>query len=391
MHCRKECSEMNRRDFLKVVMAGTTCALLGWEGMANAMQYSLSESFVFPEPVYRTLGRTGIKITIVSFGGGHTTEAEVMRIAFDHGVNYVDTARNYMGGKNEEIVGKALKGRRDKVYVGTKTKPSSNTKQAIFDDVETSLRALGTDYVDVILLHSVASKDRVFIPENREALMKLKEQGKVRFFGVSTHSHQADVLNALVDDPYRFFDVALVGYNFKSCTDVKEAIARAAQANIGIIAMKTQAGGYETEALGPISPHQAALKWVLQNENITAAVPGMTDMAKLREDIAVMGLKYGNVDRFILKSYGAAIRPFYCHLCGKCETTCPKGVQISTINRCLMYAEGYKNIELARASYGEIPASISAAVCLNCARCLTRCVNGINIPEKMERARNLLE
>jgi predicted aldo/keto reductase-like oxidoreductase len=381
---------MNRRDFFKFGMAGTACAFLGWEGLADAMQYASPESFVFPSPVYRTLGRTGMKITIVSFGGGHTAEAELMRIAFDHGVNYVDTARNYMGGKNEEIVAKALKGRRDKVYVGTKTKSFSKSKEDIIDDVETSLRALGTDYVDVIQLHSLTSKDRVFMPETREALLKLKEQGKVRFFGVSTHSHQADVLNALVDDRDMFFDMALVGYNFKSGTDVEEAIARAVQAKIGIIAMKTQAGGYATDALGPISPHQAALKWVLQNKNITSAVPGMTDMAKLREDIAVMGLKYGNVDRLILKSYGAAIQPFYCHLCGKCEAACPNGVRISTINRCLMYAEGYKNIDLARTSYGEIPKNLSAAACLNCSDCVARCVNGLNIPEKKERARKLL-
>ncbi len=265
MYRRKGCSGLNRRDFLKVGLVGTTSAILG---CADTMQYVSSGSFVFPTPVYRTLDRTGLKITIVSFGAMLTPEAEVMRIAFDHGVNYVDTARRYMGGKNEEIVGKALKGRRDKVYVATKT--TSETKKAIFWDVERSLWALETDYIDVLQLHNLTSKDRAFLPETREALMKLKEQGKVRFFGVTTHTNQADVLNALVDDSDRFFDMALVGYNFKSSTDVKEAVASAAQAKIGIIAMKTQAGGYETDALGPISPHQAALKCALQNEHITA-------------------------------------------------------------------------------------------------------------------------
>jgi len=390
MQLRKGCSEMNRRDFLKVGMAGTTTALLGWEGLADAMQDASSESFVFPAPVYRTLGRTGMKITIVSFGAGHTTEAELIRVAFDHGVNYVDTARFYMSGKNEEIVAKALKGRRDKVYVATKTLPWSESKEAIFNDVEESLRALQTDYVDVIQLHNLPGKDRAFIPEIREALVKLKEQGKVRFFGVSAHTNQIEVLNALVDDRDQFFDMAQVGYNFKSSMALKEAIARAAQAKIGIIAMKTQAGGYATDALGPISPHQAAIKWVLQNKNITAAIPSMLDLAQLREDVAVMGLKYGNVDRLILKSYGAAIKPFYCHLCGKCEVACPKSVRISDINRCLMYAEGYESMELARTSYGEIPASFSAAACLNCADCVARCVNGLSIPKKMERARKLL-
>jgi predicted aldo/keto reductase-like oxidoreductase len=266
----------------------------------------------------------------------------------------------------------------------------SQSKEAIFKDVETSLRTLETDYVDVIQLHSLIRKDRAFMPETREALVKLKEQGKVRFFGVSTHANQVEVLNALVDDRDQFFDMALVGHNFKSSMDLKEAIAKAAQAKIGIIAMKTQAGGYATDALGPISPHQAALKWVLQNRNITAAIPSMQDMAELRENLAVMGLKYGTVDRLILKSYGVAIRPFYCHLCGKCEAACPKGVQISTINRCLMYAEGYENIELARSTYNEIPANVSAAACFDCAVCVARCINGLDIPEKMKRARRLM-
>lgn len=381
---------MKRREFLRIGLMGTTSTLLGLEGLADAVQHVSTSPFVFPSPVYRTLGRTGMKITVVSFGAMLTPEAEVIKIAFEHGVNYVDTARRYMGGRNEEIVAQALKGRRDKVYVATKTQPASKSKEAIFKDVETSLRALNTDYIDVIQLHNLSSKDRIFIPETREALAKLKEQGKVRFFGVTTHTNQAEVLHALVDDPDRFFDMALVAYNFKSGDELKEAIARSAGAGIGIVAMKTQAGGYPTEALGPISAHQAALKWVLRDRNVAAAIPGMRNMAELREDIAVMGMKFGYLDGLILKRYGSAIRHQYCHLCAECEPTCPKNVAISSINRCLMYAEGYKNAELARATYGEIPPAFSASACTDCSICVARCVNGLNIPVKMAKARTLL-
>jgi predicted aldo/keto reductase-like oxidoreductase len=391
MHKGKGTTGINRRDFLKVGLAGTTSALLGWEGLADAMQYASAESFVFPAPVYRTLGRTGLKITIISFGAMLTPEPEVMKIAFDHGVNYVDTARRYMGGKNEEIVAKALKGNRDKVYVATKISPASTSKENIFKDVETSLKALETDYVDVIQLHNLTGReDRIFNPEIREALVRLKEQGKVRFFGVTTHKNEAEVLHALADDKDRFFDTALVKYNFKSDAQTKQAIARAAQANIGIIAMKTLAGGYATDVLGPFSPYQAAIKWVLQDQHITATIPGMRDLAQLREDIAVMGTRFGYLDNFILKRYGAAVQPYYCHLCGKCEATCPKGVAISTINRCLMYAEAYKSPVLARSTYHEIPSSLSASVCLDCSDCVARCINKLDIPVKMERARKLL-
>jgi len=387
----KRRDEMKRRDFLKIGLAGTAAAMLGGDVIAEAAQYYASaEPFVFPKPVYRTLGRTGLKITVVSFGAMLTPEPEVMKIAFDNGVNYVDTARRYMNGKNEEIVGNALKGRRDKVYVATKTKPSSKSKEDIIADVETSLRLLKTDYIDVIQLHNLESRERVFIAETREALLQLRQQGKVRFFGVTTHKNIAEVLDAVVQDKDRFFDVALVAYNFKSGKDVAEAIARAAKAGVGIVAMKTQAGGYSAEALGRISPHQAALKWALQNRNVTTAIPGMRDMSQLREDIAVMGMPFTSYDKRVLDRYNAAVQSYYCSFCGKCEPTCPYGVEISSINRSLMYAEGYKSKELALTTYREIPLSASASVCNACPVCVAQCVNGLNISAKMERAQKIL-
>jgi hypothetical protein len=381
---------MNRREFLKAGLVGTTATLIGTSDLAHALQYAAVEPFVFPTPVYRILGRTGMKISVVSFGAMLTPEAEVMEVAFDHGINYVDTARKYMGGKNEEIVGKALKGRRNKVYLATKIHPDSLSKAAIFKDVETSLKALETDYIDVLQLHNLTDGIRISNPEIREALMRLREQGKVRFFGVTTHTNQVQVLNALMEDKAGFFDTALVAYNFKSTNELKETIAKAAQQKMGIIAMKTQAGGYVTDTMGPISPHRAALKWVLQDKNITAAIPGMRDLTELREDVGAMSLKLSYFDELVLRRYGAAIRPYYCHFCGKCESSCPNGVAISTINRCIMYAEAYKNMELSRTTYSEVPAIASASTCLGCQTCVARCVNGLDIPAKMALARKIL-
>ena len=388
---RERCTGMNRREFLKVGVMGTTSAILTGNALSIAVQQcAAAEPFVFPSPVYRTLGRTGMKVSVVSFGAMLTPEPEVIRVALDHGVNYIDTARKYMDGKNEEIVGRAIKGRRDKLFVATKTKPTSKSKAEIIADVEASLKALGTDYIDVIQLHSLTDKERIFVAETREALTKLKQQGKVRFFGVTTHKNEEEVLNALVDDRDRFFDTALVAYNFKSRKEVAGAIERAAKANIGIIAMKTQAGGYETAALGTISPHQAALKWALQNPYVTAAIPGMKDLAQLREDIAVMGMPFKYADERILQRYSAAVQPYFCSMCAQCEGSCSAGVEISTVNRSLMYLEGYKNRELALATYSEIPLSASASACLDCSACTARCVNGLNIAGKMARARDML-
>jgi predicted aldo/keto reductase-like oxidoreductase len=391
MNRKRGSSGMNRREFLKVGLAGTTSAFIGGNALAGAVQYmASSEPFVFPAPAYRILGRTGLKITVVSYGAMLTPEPEVLEIAFDHGINYVDTARKYMDGKNEEIVGKALKGRRGRVYVATKTLPTSSSKQDIIRDVETSLTALEPDYIDLIQLHNLTDKERIFIPETRDALLTLRKQGKVRFFGVTTHKNQPEILNALVDDRERFFDTALVAYNFESSPAVGEAIERASRAGVGVIAMKTQAGGYKPEQLGSISPHQAALKWVLKDPHITMAIPGMKNLSHLKENIAVMGMPLEQADIRILQRYHAAVQPYYCDFCGACEDTCPKGVSISTINRALMYAEGYRNLELALSTYREIPQRANAAACLECPVCITTCVRGLNIAAQMERARNVM-
>ena len=383
----KDHNSINRRDFLKLGVLGATTAAVGLSGIGGISEGATLNAAI--QPVYRTLGKTGLKPTVVSFGAMLTPEHEVMRAAFDRGVNYVDTARRYMDGRNEEIVAKAIKGLRNKIYVATKTLPTSNTKKDIFNDVETSLSKLQIDYIDVIQLHNLKSKERAFVPEVREALAELRKQGKVRFLGVTTHTNQAEVLNALVDDPEKFFNMALVGYNFKSETEIKSAIARAVKAGIGIVAMKTQAGGYKTDAHGPISPHQAALKWVLQDSNVTCAIPGIKDMEMLKENISVMGMKLTRTDEQILKHYSEAIQPYYCHFCAKCEPTCQKNVAISIINRCLMYVEGYGSIELARSTYNEIQPDKSASACLNCPECVARCVNSVNITDRMHRAQTL--
>jgi uncharacterized protein len=378
---------MKRRDFLKLGIVGAASAAAGLSslsGISKAAQPDAGQG-----PVYRTLGRTGLKLTIVSFGAMLTPESEVMEAAFDRGINYVDTARRYMNGRNEEIVARALKGRRDKILVATKTQPGSSSKKDIFADVETSLSKLKTDHIDVIQLHNLETGNinRISNPETREALLELRKQGKVRFFGVTTHTGQTEVLNALVADPDKFFDTALVGYNFKSAPEIKGAIAKAANSGIGIIAMKTQAGGYKTDALGPLSPHQAALKWALQDKNVTAAIPGMKDMRMLEEDVSVMGMKLTAADTRILERYSLAVEGYYCHMCAGCEPTCPESVAISVVNRCLMYAESYGSMELARSTYREIPAGATASTCLGCDECVARCVHSVDIPSKMRKAR----
>ena len=374
---------MNRRDFLKIGAAGAAVASIGLSGVGSLLHAQAST-----EPVYRTLGRTGLKVTTLSFGAMLTPESEVIRAGLDMGINYVDTARRYLGGRSEGIVGRAVKGVRDKLYIATKTKPDSNTAEAIIKDVETSLGELGTDHIDVIQLHNLDEPKRAFIPEVREAYLKLRKEGKVRFFGVTTHTNQAEVIDALVNDPDKFFDTVLVGYNMKTDPSVKQAIARAKEAGLGIVAMKIQAAVRGVPEAPSISPEQAsaAFKWVLQDTNVSNVIAGMRTLEQIRNMFPVMGAKMTAADERRVERYSAAIDKEFCRLCAKCEPTCPNGVRISIVNRALMYAEAYREPALARETLREVP---SARLCATCTDCVARCVNGISIAEKMRRARNL--
>jgi predicted aldo/keto reductase-like oxidoreductase len=104
-----------------------------------------------------------------------------------------------------------------------------------------------------------------------------------------------------------------------------------------------------------------------------------------------MGMSFTYADLRRIDRYAEAIAPFYCSFCGTCEGGCPRGVEISTVNRALMYAEGgYHDISLARSTYAELPQTASASTCTYCEGCAARCINGLDIAAKMERARTVL-
>ena len=130
----------------------------------------------------------------------------------------------------------------------------------------------------------------------------------------------------------------------------------------------------------------ANLKWVLQDMNVATAIPGMRTVEQVAQMVPVMGMKLTRADERVLRNYAQAIAPYYCRLCGHCEGSCPNGVSISTINRALMYAEGYKEYALAKATFDEVS---KASLCSTCSECVARCLNGLNIAEKMDQARSL--
>jgi hypothetical protein len=241
--------------------------------------------------------------------------------------------------------------------------------------------------VDILHFHGVSTPADVNAHPVQEVLAEFKKQGKVRFTGVSTHSGQAEVLNAVAQGG--FYDVALVAVNFTMSdnTAVLDAIKKAAAKGVGLIAMKTQAGGRASE--DPIR-HTAALKWVLQNEAITTAVPGVTKYEHLDLDFPVASnLAFTPEERQFLGNKALQATLEFCQQCGECVPSCPHRVDVPTLMRTHMYAVEYGNTYQAQATLADVPRESGLDVCRTCATCRAACARTVNIPRKIRELKGL--
>jgi hypothetical protein len=255
--------------------------------------------------------------------------------------------------------------------------------------MEKILQRLHTDYLDVFLVHKTPDGECLSNEDLLVFLEKLKKRGIARFIGAACHDTRifADVAEQ-VSKP-NIFDVLLAWLDFQSPPEHIETLRRARKKDVGIIAMKTQAGGYEVTKGSSLSPHQAALKWVLNQDFVDCAVPGMKNIEQLVENVGVVGKKMGWSDRKTLHAYHNAIKHKYCIMCGKCLKTCGNSINITTINRTLMYCEGHRDFEKGRRAYLELSKRESGLSCMNCTSPTCKCANSIRIAERMKHAHAL--
>ena len=384
----------SRRSFLAAGLALPAAAL------ASTTTPSLLEQ-VKPGPAqtsaggltYRVLGKTGLKPTRVSFGCMITSDPSVVVRAADLGINYFDTARGYQSGNNERMLGAALKSRRKDVMISTKT--NAHARQDALRDIDTSLRELVTDYVDVWQLHDRRSASDLN-DDVLEAQQMAKKAGKVRFLGVSCHSGQPELIPAVIKKlPH--FDLIQTAYNFTLDPAMDTLVESAVKAGVGIVAMKVMAGGFRAVwpwqkgywALRREGAMLAALKWALRNPNVSNAIPSITDMEQLDENLRAMSVPFSDADQKILSAQLEYIRPLYCRMCGNCTGRCPQGIPVADVLRWLSYSEGYGEFQLARESFLSLPSRVRDVRCDSCTTCAIQCPNGVNVVERLRTAQEL--
>lgn len=341
---------------------------------------------------YRTLGKTGLKVSTVGFGCMITSDASVIRKAVDMGINYFDTARVYQDGNNEAFLGEALKGRRKDVIISSKS-PSRSQLEAT-RNLGLTLSALQTDYLDIWFLHGVSGAGELSAGV-LGALQSAKKSGKIRFAGVSTHSHQAAVIKDAIKSGV--IDVVLTAYNFAMEQKLTPLIDEAAKAGMGFVAMKVMAGGFQAPGYYPSSGELrrrfkrpgallAALKWAIANPSIGSAIPSMVDMEQLEENFKAMSEPFSEADVKILSAHLENIRPVYCRMCGRCDGQCPQGVEVQDVLRALAYAEGYGQPALGRQTFRGVAGT---GKCSACPTCTVGCPHGVEVAERMIRAQEL--
>ncbi|UCE73067.1 MAG: aldo/keto reductase [Methanomassiliicoccales archaeon] len=360
------------------------------------------------EIIYRTLGRTKLQIPIISFGVMNSDSPDLLKKALEMGIKHLDTAHVYLRGNSEKVIGEVLEetGMRKKVYIATKMRFARDREENIFlpkgnarepgatednfnNQLNTSLRRLRSDYVDILYVHSCYSQQMATFEPLMMALVKAKESGKARFIGISTHKNTSEVIRAAVDTGV--YDVIEVAYNFmmKDREEVKKAIQYATRKGLGIIAMKTQGGRHLSENRKDEINHKAALKWLLNDENVCTTIPGMTTFDQMKLNFSVMSdLSLTDEEKKDLQLGYLRRGPLYCQNCRNCISSCPYKVEIPNLMRAYMYAEGYGNLIQSVMTIDELPEYRGLDVCLNCCLCVASCRFGINIKG---RVRTLIE
>ena len=402
-----------RRDFLS---AGLMLPAAGLRTAATESLVPFSQAR--PESAklaYRTLGKTGLKVTSLAFGCMTNSDPSVIERAADFGINLFDTARIYQRGNNERMVGVALKRWRPNVIISSKS--MGRTKEALFRDLDASLAALGTDYLDIWYLHNI-NEPAELTDELLEAQRVAKRNGKIRFAGISTHFNMDRMLAHIAKVGET--DVVLTSYNFSMRsveadqnanpdapkTDMAQAIRTARKVGLGIVAMKTMAGGVsrvlrgdraygaDREALSKRLSREgvpvAAIKWALQNEAVDTAIVCMTSHEQFEEDLRAMAEPFTEKDEKLLTMQLADIGPQYCRMCGHCGGACEKGLPVPAVLRILTYAEGYGQFAMARERFLELPRPVRDIRCRDCSSCSFRCAYGVSVRDRMIQAQDML-
>ena len=389
---------INRRRFI----SGSLAALVGVGIQSRERLFCsdpLDRSNELKIKEYRTLGRTGFKVSDIGLGSGDMTDPALLEAVLDTGINYIDTAEGYRRGGVEKTIGSVLKNRnRKSLFITTKlVLGRDKSKEAYIKKAYKCLERLQTDYIDCLMIHMPSTVEQLKTEGFHAAIRELKAEGKVRFCGLSNHGSQwGDVPEtmekvhlAAAEDGR--FDVALFVYNFIQ-REMGEKILKAyKEKNVGeqlknlVFRLKARADQAETfknkyNLTNNKAIRDAAIKFVLKHPFVSSVCPTIGNYNDLEAYVVLSGTKFGPGDSKKLAAYEATFGEFYCrHACGECESSCPSGVPVNTVMRYNHYFVAQGREKTAMLKYEDLRQN-KANSCLNCSGyCERACPYGVPI------------
>lgn len=328
------------------------------------------------------LGSTEMKIKRVGFGGipiQRITQEDTNLVIDElekNGINFIDTARGYT--ISEEYIGNALKGRRKKFFIATKS--MSRDYESMKNDIDISLKNLQTDYIDLYQLHNVKLEEyKTIFNEDKafRALLEAQKEGKIKYIGITSHS--LDTIEQAVEDG-RF---STIQFPYNIVEDQADKIFRKAHdKNIGIIVMKPLAGGALDDAT-------LAIKYILSKDYIDVVIPGMDSVNQVKENVSVLdNLILTEEDNKKIKEIRKNLGNKFCRRCEYC-LPCPIGVNIPQNFLLEGYYTRYNLREWSKERYNTLEGK--ASYCVKCGKCEKKCPYELPIIEMLENVCEKLE
>jgi len=397
---------VNRRNFLKSIGAAGIGSVFGAKAMGEVNEPNAPKSEKpeqgLPQVPTRKFGKTGQDVSTLSYGAIQLVDNQVLLISsLKWGVTYWDTAAGYTGGNSEICIGKFLAANPDvrkKVFIATKASRAKSIED-VEQILQTSLKRMNTDYVDVFYGVHVLNNMSQLKEELKPWAESAKKRGLIKYFGFSTHSNMPQ--NLFEASKLGWIDAILTTYNFRLTKDpaMQKAIDACTKAGIALTAMKTQGLKVESDSDKQLMEHftakgftegQAKIKAVIEDERIPAVTVGMNSVAQITENVAAVldKTKLSLEDRMVLEQYAQATCSGYCAGCANiCNAAIPQAPYISNIMRSLMYRNSYGNEQLAKQTFAEIPAQVRARLLnIDYSAAEARCPQGMPIARLMKQA-----
>ncbi len=446
-------NRVSRRQFLELggvaLAAGSLTMCAGKTPVAEPADSAMVAGSLVKKH-YR-LGRTGFEVSDVSMGCGQISESNVVRYAYDKGINYFDTAEGYGNGDSEKKIGEAMQHLdRKRIFITTKLQiKEEDTETTILDRFGKCRERLQTDYVDALFMHSLKSADLLDTPHFHSAVDKLIADGKLRYRGVSNHGPRGEgdsmekVLVAAAEDGR--FDLMLLSYNFLNKEEAENVLAACKKNDVGTTAMKTQPGMLEVPHFDPDNPSEdfanfinshiegggtreeaieringwiarqaegiakvkpfvdkygittedqltaTAVQWVLQNPDMHTVTVSSPDYERIDLALSVSGKPLSTANVAFLRDCEKVLGDQYCrHGCNACVSSCVHRLPVNTIMRYAYYAKCQGREKHGMVKYAGLKEQ-SAALCQTCsAPCRGACPHGLDVQGQLLRAHSLL-